>query len=279
MAKRYYNLEKETKEYLKACEARGIIPNVPVDTVNNFCITQKNINWSMTSTQLIEYSLLPSIWVDTSIPASFPRVSTTLINLMNRSLNVALPSTLLYDNSNNGSLFLNNGQQGSVAWNGNGITGAFTIDSWVTILSGTGPFSSWLFGNEAYLTRGFRCGFTPSTRSIAFWNSESVPSGTANHFNLGTPTNSITYGLPVNLTISYNTTTNTASMYLNGVLSVSQTGRTYIPPITNSNLSFNGILNGTSQSMRLHTIKVYNRALTQTEITNSYNLLRGRFNL
>jgi len=279
MAKRYYNLEKETKEYLKACEVRGITPTVPIQTVNNFCITQKNFNWSMTPTQLIEYSLLPSIWMDASIPASFPLVSTTFQNLINRSFNAVLPSTLQYDNSNGGSIFLNNSQSGGVAWNSNGITGAFTIDSWVTILSGTGPFSSSLFFNEAYLTRGFRCGFTPSNRSIAFWNGESVPGGTANVFGLNTPTNSITYGSPVNLTISYNTTTNTASVHLNGVLSVSQTGRTYIPPITNSNLSFNGILNGTSQSMRLHNLKVYNRALTQAELTTSYNLLRSRFNL
>jgi hypothetical protein len=206
-------------------------------------------------------------------------VSTTFQNLINRSFNAELPSTLQYNNSNGGSIFLNNGQAGSVPWNSNSITGSFTIDTWMTILSGTGPHTSTLFINEVYLTRGFRCGFAPSNRSIAFWNSESVPGGTANAFGFYTPTNSITYGSPVNLTISYNTTTNTASVHLNGVLSVSQTGRTYIPPITNSNLSFNGILNGTSQPILLHNLKVYNRALTQAELTTSYNLLRGRFNL
>jgi len=279
MAKRYYNLEKETKEYLKACEVRGIIPSVAVDTVNNFCITQKNFNWSMTPTQLIEYSLLPSIWLDASIPASFPLVSTTFQNLINRSFNAVLPSTLRYNNSNGGSIFLNNSQSGGVAWNSNGITGSFTIDSWVTILSGTGVNLSGLFMNEAYLTRGFRSGVDHINRRYTFWNGESLPSGTANAIGLNTPTNSINYGVPINITLTFDTTTGTAAVRLNSVVSVSQTNRSYIPPIAGSNLSFNVSLNATNQPILLHNLKVYNRALTQAELTTSYNLLRSRFNL
>lgn len=279
MAKRYYNLEKETKEYLKACEARGITPTTPIQRVNDFCITQKNFNWSMTPTQLIEYSLLPSIWLDASISASFPSVSTTFQNLINRSFNAALPSTLQYNNSNGGSIFLNNSQAGSVPWNSDSITGSFTIDTWMTILSGTGPHSSALFINEVYLTRGFRCGFTPSNRSIVFWNSESVPGGTANAFGMNTPTNSINYGVPTNITLTFDTTTGTAAIRLNSVVSVSQTNRTFIPPTAGSNLFFNVSLNATNQPILLHNLKVYNRALTQAELTTSYNLLRGRFNL
>lgn len=279
MAKRYYNLEKETKEYLKACEARGITPTTPIQRVNDFCITQKNFNWSMTPTQLIEYSLLPSIWLDASIPASFPRVSTTFQNLINRSFNAALPSTLQYNNSNGGSIFLNNGQAGSVPWNSNSITGSFTIDTWMTILSGTGPNTSALFSNEVYLTRGFRSGVNHINRAYNFWNSESRPSNTPNPFNLTTPTNSINYGIPINITLTFDTTTGTAAIRLNSIVSVSQTNTTYIPPIAGSNLGFNASLNATNQPILLHNLKVYNRALTQAELTTSYNLLRGRFNL
>jgi hypothetical protein len=279
MAKRYYNLEKETKEYLKACEERGITPTTPIQTVNNFCITQKNFNWSMTPTQLIEYSLLPSIWLDASIPASFPSVSTTFQNLINRSFNAALPSTLQYNNSNGGSIFLNNGQAGSVPWNSNSITGSFTIDTWMTILSGTGPYDSALFINDVYLTRGFRCGVKVVNRRFNFWNSESAPAGTPNLFSMNTPTNSINYGVPTNITLTFDTTTGTAAIRLNSVVSVSQTNRTFIPPTAGSNLSFNSTLNLTNQPILLHNLKVYNRALTQAELTTSYNLLRGRFNL
>ena len=279
MAKRYYNLEKETKEYLKACEDRNITPFSSVNVVNNFCITQKNLNWSMTPTQLIEYSLLPNIWLDSSIPYSYPTVSRNWINLTNRSLNTTLPTTVLYNNSYNGSLFLNNSQSSSVAWNNNGITSDFTIDSWVTFLSGSGPFTSAMFQNEVYQTRGFRSGFAPTLRRYTFWNSESIPPGTPNSFYLNTPNNSITYGVPINLTLSFNTTTSAASIFLNGNVSVSAAGRAFIPPITNSSLGYNVSINSTNHPILLHNLKVYNKALTPPQINTTFNLLRGRFNL
>jgi hypothetical protein len=203
-------------------------------------------------------------------------VSTTFQNLINRSFNAALPSTLQYNNSNNGSIFLNNGQAGSVPWNSNSITGSFTIDTWMTILSGTGTSTSSLFINEVYLTRGFRSGVDVRNRRYNFWNSESIPSGTPNFFSMSTPIN---YGVPTNITLTFDTTTGTAAIRLNSVVSVSQTNRTFIPPIAGSNLSFNSTLNLTNQPILLHNLKVYNRALTQAELTTSYNLLRGRFNL
>lgn len=276
MAKRYYNLERETKEYLKACEARNITPFASLKTVNDFCIVQKNFGWSMTPTQLIEYSYLPNIWLDSSIPSSYPSVSRNWINLTNRNSNVTLPTTVLYNNSYNGSLFLNNSQSASVAWNNNGITSDFTIDSWVTFLSGSGPFASAMFQNDAYQTRGFRSGLNVPNRRYTFWDSESLPPGTPNGFDISTPTNSITYGVPINLTLTFNTTTSSASVFLNGIISVSATGRTYIPPI-NSSLVFNANLNNTNHPILLHNLKVYNKALTQSQINTTYNLLKGRF--
>ena len=276
MAKRFFNLEKETKEYLKACEARNITPFASLKTVNDFCIVQKNFNWSMTPIQLIEYSFLPNIWLDSSIPSSYPSVSRNWINLGNRNSNVTLPTTVLYNNSYNGSLFLNNSQSAAVAWNNNGITSDFTIDSWVTFLSGAGVNTSMMFTNDAYLTRGFRSGLTVSSRRYFFWNSESLPPGTPNSFGLNTPVNSITYGVPINLTLTFNTTTSSASVFLNGIISVSATGRTYIPPI-NSSLGFNANLNNTNHPILLHNLKVYNKALTQSQINTTYNLLKGRF--
>jgi hypothetical protein len=278
MAKRFYNLEKETKEYLKACEAGNIIPFASVNVVNNFCITQKNFNWSITPTQLIEYSYLPNIWLDSSISSSYPTISRNWINLTNTNSNVTLPTTVLYNNSYNGSLFLNNSESASVAWNNNGITSDFTIDSWVTFLSGTGVNTSAMFTNDVYQTRGFRSGFAPSLRRYTFWNSESVPPGTPNSFSLDTPNNSVTYSVPINLTLTFNTTTSSASIFLNGNVSVSATGRNFFPP-TNSSLTFNANLNNTNHPILLHSIKVYNKALTQSQINTTFNLLRRRFNI
>jgi hypothetical protein len=44
MAKRYYNLERETKAYLKACDERGISTFTSIDTINNFCLKQKALS-------------------------------------------------------------------------------------------------------------------------------------------------------------------------------------------------------------------------------------------
>jgi len=44
MAKRYYNLEKETKAYLKACDDRGIVPFTSINIINDFCLKQKAFN-------------------------------------------------------------------------------------------------------------------------------------------------------------------------------------------------------------------------------------------
>lgn len=278
MAKRYYNLEKETKEYLKACEVRNITPFASIDTVNNFCIIQKNFGWSMTPTQLIEYSYLPNIWLDSSISFSYPTITRNWINLTNRGLNATLPTTIQYNNSYNGSLFLDYSQQGSVVWNNNSISSDFTIDSWVTFLSGTGVNTSGMFINDSYQTRGFRSGLAPTLRRYSFWNGESVPPGTTNPFYLDTPNNSITYGVPINLTLTFNTTTSAASIFLNGNVSASAAGRTFFPP-SNSSLFFNANLNATNHPILLHTLKVYNKALTQSQINTTFNLLRGRFNI
>jgi hypothetical protein len=279
MAKRYYNLEKETKDYLKACEVRNITPIASTKTVNDFCIAQKNLGQALTTSQLIEYSYLPNIWLDSTIPSSYPSISRNWINLANRNSNITLPATFQYNNSYNGSLFLNYGQATTVAWNANGITSDFTIDSWVTFLSGAGPYASAMFINEVYLTRGFRSGLNAQARRYSFWDAESLPSGTPNGFTLNTPINSITYGVPVNITLTFNTALSTASIFLNGNVSASANNRAYIPPTGSSNLTINTTLNGTNNQIYMHNLKVYNRALSASEINTTYNLVKGRFGL
>ena len=279
MPKRYYNLEKETKAYLKTCDDLGITPTVFLRELNDFCLKQKNINWSMTPTQLIEYSFIPNIWLDSTIPYSYPIISRNWINLINRSFNATLPTTIQYDNSYGGSLLVD-ASGSTVPWFSNDITSSFTMNVWATFLSGAGTYNTGFLQNDSYQTRGFRSGLVPSSRRYIFWNSESVPPGTPNSFSISTPVNSITYGVPINITLTFDVATGVASIYLNGVLSVaSPTNRTYIPPIAGSNLGLNGTLVGTSQTALWHSLKVYNRALSQIEITSTYNLLKGRFGL
>ena len=278
MPKRYYNLQKETKAYLKTCDDLGITPTVFLRQLNDFCLKQKNVNWSMTPTQLIEYSFLPNIWLDSTIPYSYPRISQNWINLINRSFNASF-SSVQYDNLYNGSLLLS-ASGSTVPWFNNGITSSFTINVWTTFLSATGPYNTGFLQNDSYQTRGFRSGLVPSSRRYIFWNGESLPPSTPNSFSLMTPVNSITYGVPINITLTFDVATGIASIYLNGALSIaSPSNRTYIPPIAGSNLGLNGTLNATSQTALWHSLKVYNRALSSTEIASTYNILKGRFGL
>ena len=43
MAKRYYNLENETKAFLKACDDSGIVPFTTIKAINDFTILQKSL--------------------------------------------------------------------------------------------------------------------------------------------------------------------------------------------------------------------------------------------
>ena len=218
------------------------------------------------------------VCLDAANRASYLGSGTTWTNLTNRSFNATLPATVSYNSSYSGSLFLNNSQAGSVAWNNNGITSDFTIDSSMTILSAAGTTNAnAMLQNEAYQTRGFRSGFIPSTMRYNFWNSESRPPGTTNTFSLFTPNSSITYGVPVNITLSFNTTTSAASIFLNGRVSTSIAGRNFTPPTGSSNLTFNASQNSTNTQILFHSLKIYNRALTPAEILQNYNATKGRF--
>jgi hypothetical protein len=226
---------------------------------------------------IIESGLV--VCLDAGNRASYSGTGTTWNNLTNRSFNATLPATVSYNSSYIGGLFLNNSEAGSVAWNDNGITSDFTIDSSMTILSAVGPYQSAMFINEVYQTRGFRSGFIPSTMKYFFWNSESRPAGIANAFEISTPNSSITYGVPVNITLSFNTTTSAASIFLNGRVSTSIAGIYFAPPTGSSSLTFNASLNSTNTQILLHSLRIYNKALSEAEILQNYNATKSRFNL
>lgn len=220
------------------------------------------------------------VCLDAANNKSYAGTGRVWTNLTNKVFNATLPITVSYNSFYKGSLFLNNSQTGSVAWNNNGVTSDFTIDSSITILSAAGTVNdSAMFNNEVYLTRGFRSGFTPATMRYTFRNNESVPSGTTNTFSLFTPSSSIAYGVPVNITLSFNTATSAASIFLNGTISASITGRKFFPLTGASNLTFNATQNSSNTQIFLHSLKIYNRALTPREVLQNYNAIKERFRL
>ena len=68
--------------------------------------------------------------------------------------------------------------------------------------------------------------------------------------------------------------------YLNGVL-IDQNNATNTPSSTTSNTIVGrlGDFNGQYWTGRIATTQIYNRALTQTEITQNFNALRGRYGI
>jgi hypothetical protein len=273
MAKRYYNLEKETKDYLKACSDRNITPRVSNKEVNDYVIKQKNNQWTPTASQLIEYALSPVLWLDSSVSFSYRGAGTVWANLMNNTLNASLPASALFKSlKRSGAVFLPLGAVGTTPWTTLGLTNIFTLDFWITVSEITGVNSNGLIHRELYLTNGFRCGINNPSKRINFASGQS-----GGNVNINSGLNSIILGTPVNITITYNPTTLVASIYKNGVLVQTQTNATLLAPSTTVSTQINASLDSTSSSLQFHNLKIYNKALTQTEITESYNTLSSRF--
>jgi len=273
MAKRYYNLEKETKDYLKACSDRNITPRISNKAINDYVLKQKNNQWIPTASQLIEYALSPVLWLDSSISFSYRGAGTVWGNLIDNTLNASLPASALFTSlKRSGAVFLPLGAAGTTPWTTLGLTNIFTLDFWITVSEITGSFSTGLIYREVYLTDGFRCGVNNPSKRINFASGQS-----GGNVSLNSGTDSIILGTPVNITITYNPNTLVASIYKNGVLVQTQTSATLKAPSTTASATINTTLDSTSSSLQFHNLKIYNRALTQTEITESYNTLSSRF--
>ena len=273
MAKRYYNLENETKVFLKACDDRGINPRLSNKLINDYVLTQKNNQWIPTASQLIEYALSPVLWLDSSVSFSYKGIGTVWTNLMNNTLNGALPASAFFTSlKKSGAVFLPLGATGTTPWTTLGLTNTFTLDFWITVSEITGVNSNGFIYREVYLTNGFRCGIYNPSKRIRFTSGQS-----GGNVDINSGTNSIVLGNPVNITITYNATTLVASIYKNGVLVQTQTSATLLAPSTTVSTQINASLDSTISSLQFHNLKIYNRALTQSEITESYNTLSSRF--
>jgi len=154
---------------------------------------------------------------------------------------------------------------------------SFTINSLLTLTRGTGANTSRIFTSESYQKWGFRFGFSPSNKRFEFWNGESVPAlSVSNAFGIYTPVNSITYGVPINVTLTFDAATGIASIYLNGTLSVASTSnKIFIPPPIQTSIGLNISTNATTQDGLYHNISFYNRALSPSQVSTTYKLISG----
>ena len=206
--------------------------------------------------------------LDAGIKGSYPKTGSTWFDISNNGNNGTLTNGPLYTGSNYGAIVFD----GVDDWVNTGdilnTTGSFSITSWIKIVGDRiyPIVSKWDSSGGVNNKRFFL--FRVNTTTLQFFDSNST--------------------LTVGGTVTSNTWTETtvvingsnSQLYINGVPS----GATFSPTLsikTGVNLgigcysySLDNFFSGS-----IANTKIYNRALTQTEITQNFNALRGRYGI
>ncbi|MEM4736487.1 MAG: DUF2341 domain-containing protein [Nitrososphaeria archaeon] len=140
---------------------------------------------------------------------------------------------------------------------------SFTYTFWIkTGVLGANQYSNIILGRENYTVSGFRAGLDNSGR-VYFWTTQS--GGT-----LSLISNRSVTGDWHHVAVTYDSTSSTGTIYIDGKKDVTATG-TYIVP-TGVSLVLNGGIGGTTRSNSLFDeFKFYSSALSSNEIQIDYN--------
>ncbi len=137
--------------------------------------------------------------------------------------------------------------------------GTFSISVWINPDTFSTTWRRGIMRLENYLTSGYRFGFGGSGQPL-FWTSQSggtiLLSGSSN----------LVLNKLNNLVVTYNN--QQGNMYLNGILIASSTG-TYIAG--NNTLRLGDNVNNEKFSGIMDDVRIYNRALSATEVKNLYD--------
>jgi Concanavalin A-like lectin/glucanases superfamily len=287
MAKRYYNLEKETKEYLKACEAKSIVNQTNIKTLNDFVINRKtrNLNTTFLANSPIVLGGLV-VWLDAGVSDSYPAGGTVWRDLAS-SNNGTLTNGPTFSKSNGGSLVFDGVDDFAEITNNNSLSfgsGEFTIEVFFK------PKVSQTGGNFPAIINKSVGDFTnPVSTSgvtgwILFWISNRY------EFRLGdssTTFNSITFpSLVTNddtwryLAVTIPADSSLIKGYYNGNMVITGTKTLTNDTNTNVSLTINSWRQfGRRLNSQTASVKLYNRTLTPSEILQNYNAMKGRFGL
>lgn len=270
MAKRYYNLEKETKEYLKACEARGFSLPRNVTAVNDNVIKRKAVGKDCTF--LSQYPVVLDglfIWLDASVSGSVS--STTWFNLIEGKGNATLF---------NGPTFMQD-LRGSINFNGINQRAEYSA-----------PFSnaiSVITICRSNLSTWSDFGGLGSNRSANGFILHSNGGGTTTvtYYILRDASNAFTnlggFGsLDVSKPRFYGLTTNGSDVhrrYGNDTVTTVTTSITRSISDVQGTCSLAAELGARFHDMKYYTHMYYNRELTTTEMLQNYNVYKSLLNL
>jgi hypothetical protein len=226
--------------------------------------------------------------LDAGISASYAGSGTTWTDLSPYDKNGTLNGPT-YNTSNGGSIvFDGNNDYASISspspFSG---TQLFTFEIWVNFTSISGNFggtnkAAWLFAGgtsggagqpEFAVLSANNSSFTPNT--ILFGRGSGGTTGSLSINVSSLMSNGNWYQI-----VLIRSASNAQIVYLNGSsIGTGNVSNSFSDGITNfgsieNNINYSGYLNG-----RVSNIKIYNRSLTEAEISQNYNVLKGRFGL
>ena len=218
-----------------------------------------------------------ALYLDAAYRPSYPTTGTTWYDITGNNYNVTL---------NNGPTFSNSGTSSSIVFDGTDDYGIIpynsawnynnniTLEAWVMVTTNSSNYLG-IFGPFSQ---------TPAYNGFNF----SVPSGSNKLSFLVGGNGGAAYYVRQNTQYSLNTwyhlvgviNNGTSRLYVNGVLQDDSTTMTVAPPVGPFMLGkfYDGV-NDYYFGGRIANGKFYNRVLSQSEITQNYNALKGRYGL
>ena len=217
--------------------------------------------------------------VDAGFTPSYPRNGTPIYDLGGGAVNGTLTNGPTFNSSNSGSIVFD-ATNDYISF-GTSYTGLDLISksfcAWVylgaTLANPTGIMDK-QFDNGApnYGGWGF---WVSSNRKLWWWNHANLDIIDNGPATIGTNTWN-------HIAVTYNSSTKTASFYINGTLNSSGSNANIVEKSSGaSNLTISGIRNASQGIIngRVANVLAYNRVLSATEILTNYNAQKSRFGL
>ena len=219
-------------------------------------------------TPVVDKSLV--LWLDAGNPQSFDGNSTTWRDLSNNTTGGTLFNNILYDSTNKGSLTFN-GTNNYIKTNNVGfITNSINQHTYCAFVKIS--TSGMIISYGEYPDSNYSSGIGYSGGKLS-WNTNG---GTdKNISNLNCPTNQWVF-------VGCSVTSLNTTLYVNSLSEIItkryQGGVISINPFFIGAAAINGVI-GTYFNGNISNVQIYNRALSQDEITQNFNANRNRYGI